>query len=328
MSFSRVVVVCTALYVATLASAQTSSARLLVLLRDASALAIIDPISGKSLGRVPTVKDPHEVTVSDDGKTAFVGSPSEGIAMIDLMALKEVRRISPGPASAPHDVLFAQGKLYFTAQGYKSIGRYDPATNRIEWMLGTGQNGTHMLLLNRKTDMMFMPNTGSSSISFVEGVSAGPPKWQIAPVSVPGRGPEGIDLTPDGRQLWAATREDGRVSVIDVATRKVTQTLDLGMKDANRLKITPDGRRVLILDGGIGHLVVLDAASRTIVKRIVLAPGPTGTGGFMIARDGSRAYLGLRDVDVVAVVDLKTLEVTNRFSMGAKSGPGCIAWAD
>jgi len=105
-----------------LSAAQTPSpARLLVLLRDASALAIVDPVSRKELGRVPTVKDPHEVTVSADGTTAFVASPSEGIAVIDLAAQKELRRVNPGERSAPHDVLFADGKLYFTAEGFKTI---------------------------------------------------------------------------------------------------------------------------------------------------------------------------------------------------------------
>ena len=60
-------------------SAQTpSSPRLLVLLRDASALAIVDPVSRAVLGRVPTVKDPHEVTVSADGRLAFVASSPRG----------------------------------------------------------------------------------------------------------------------------------------------------------------------------------------------------------------------------------------------------------
>jgi len=43
--------------------------------------------------------------------------------------------------------------------------------------------------------------------------------------------------------------------------------------------------------------------------------------------DGSRAYLGLRDDHSVVVINLKTLEIENRFPMGAGSGPGCINWA-
>ena len=308
-------------------AAQTSSsARLLVLLRNASTLAIVDPGSGKVLGRVPTVKDPHEVTT--DGKLAYVCSQIEGMAIIDIAAQKEVRRFNPGSGSASHDVLYANGKVYFTAEGYKAIGRYDPVANTIDWWLGTGQNGTHMLVFSRDMNTLFMPNTGSASVSIVEGIQAGPPKWEVTSVPVPGPGPEGIALSPDGRELWVASRRDGSVSIIDVAGKKVTETLKLGMKDGNRLRITPDGRQVLVLDGGTGTLVVLDAASRKETNRVKLAPGPTGAGGFMISRDGSRAYLGLRDAHLLAVLDMKTLTVTGEFPMGPNSGPGCIAWAE
>src|SRR4029077_21133643 len=102
------------LTVANLAAAQAPSpGRLLVLLRNASALAIVDPASGKVLGRVPVGRDPHEVAVTPDGTTAFVASPGVGISVIDVRAMKELRRIDTGTASAPHDVLYAGGKLYF-----------------------------------------------------------------------------------------------------------------------------------------------------------------------------------------------------------------------
>ena len=313
--------------VANAAAAQTGTgARLLVLLRNASALAIVEPASGKVLGRVPVGRDPHEVAVTPDGLTAFVASPSEGISVIDVKAMKELRRVDTGAFSAPHDVLFAGGKLYFTAEGFKTIGRYDPAANKIEWMLGIGQDGTHLLVLARDQQTMWVPNRGSNSISVIDGVAAGPPKFKTTAIPVPGKTPEGLDLSPDGRELWTATRGDGGVSIIDTASRKVVHSFNLKLTDANRLKFTPDGK-VLILDGGTGTLVVLDAASRKEIKRLKVAPGDTGDGGMFVMPDGSRVYLGLRDDHSVVVVDLKTLEIQNRLAMGPDSGPGCINWA-
>jgi DNA-binding beta-propeller fold protein YncE len=306
------------------AAAQTPSApRLLVLLRNASALAFVDPASGAVLGRVAVVADPHEVAVTPDGRTAFVASPREGISVIDIAAMKELRRVDTGAFSAPHDVLFAGGKLYFTAEGFKTIGRYDPAANKVEWMLGIGQDGTHMMVLARDQQTMWVPNRGSNSVSVIEGVAGGPPKFRTTAIPVPGKTPEGIDLSPDGRELWTATRGDGGVSIVNTATRKVIQSFNLKLTDANRLKFTPDGK-VLILDGGAGTLVVVDAASRKEVKRLKVAPGDSGDGGIFVMPDGSRAYLGLRDDHSVVVIDLKTLEIENRFAMGAGSGPGCI----
>jgi YVTN family beta-propeller protein len=317
-----------AIGIGSVAGAQSLPAgRLLVLLRNASALAIVDAASGNVLGRVPVGRDPHEVTVTPDGTTAFVASPGVGISMIDVRAMKEIRRIDPGTGSAPHDVLYTGGKLYFTAEGYKTIGRYDPTANKVEWMLGIGQDGTHLLVLAKDQQTMWVPNRGSNSISVIDGVTGGPPRFKTMAIPVPGLTPEGLDLSPDGRELWTATRGDGAVSIIDTATRRVTQSFGLRLTDANRLKFTPDGSKVLILDGGTGTLVVLDAKSHKEIKQLKVADRDTGDGGMYVMPDGSRAYLGLRDDHSVVEVNLKTLEVANRFPMGADSGPGCINWA-
>ena len=310
-----------------IASAQAPSPeRLLVLLRDASALAIVDPTNGAILGRVPTGRDPHEVTASPDGRLAFVASPSDGISVIDIEAQREIRRVDPGPGSGPHDVLFADGKVYFTIEGYKSIGRYDPDADQIDWTLGIGQDGTHLLVLDGDGRTMFMPNRGSNSVTVAEGVMDGPDETTLTVIPVPGDLPEGIALSPDGQEVWTATRNDGAVSIINVASKQVVQTLDLGMKDANRLKFTPDGR-VLIIDGEAASLVVLDAASRSVIKRISMSPVDMGDGAILVSRDGSRAYVGLRALGLVAVLDLVTLEVIEEIMMGEGSGPGCMFWA-
>ena len=308
------------------AVAQTSSPELLVLLRAENALGIIDPVAGKVVGRVPKGESPHEVTVSDDGKLAFVsnygrsGNIGRTISVIDVAARKELRRVDIGPLSRPHDVLYAGGKLYFTAEGYKVIGRYDPAEDKIDWLIGTGQNRTHMLVLSKDKNTIFAPNITSNSISIIEGIAAGPPDWNVSVVPV-GKWPEGIDVTPDGKELWVATYGDGAVSIIDIATKKVTQTLNLNTKDANRLKFTPDGRRVLLSDAEGGELIILDAIARKEIKRIPIAPS-----AILITSDGSRAYAALGKDNSVAVVDLRTLEVTSRIPTGMGSNLGCIAF--
>ena len=52
----------------------------------------------------------------------------------------------------------------------------------------------------------------------------------------PGKTPEGLDLSPDGRELWTVTRGDGGVSIIDTVSRKVIQSFSLKLTDANRVK--------------------------------------------------------------------------------------------
>ena len=63
--------------VAGVSAQEMPSPALLVLHKGENDMAIVDPISGKVVGRVPTTgQDPHELAVSDDGKLAFASNYS------------------------------------------------------------------------------------------------------------------------------------------------------------------------------------------------------------------------------------------------------------
>jgi len=300
---------------------------LLVLEKEDKALAIVDPLSLKVLARAPAGNDPHEVVASEDGKSAYISNygafstPLHTLSVVDLTARKALPAFELGALLAPHGMQLAGGKVYFTAEGSKAIGRYDPATQKVDWVLGIGQNRTHMLVVSKDLNQILTSNVNSDTISILSRDKNGDVSgWTETPIAV-GKGPEGFDVSPDGREFWAANSHDGTVSIIDVAAKKVTQTLDLGTKFANRLKFTPDGKLVLISDLGTGNLVVLDAATRREVKRLSLGEG---AGGILITPDGSRAFVAVSHDNYVAVIDLKTLNVLGRLDTG--KGPDGMAW--
>jgi len=313
---------------ATAGRAQVPSSALLVLEKGTRSLAIVDPDRLTIVGRVDAGEDPHEVVASEDGRFAYISNygafstPGQTLTVVDLAAMRTLPALSLGALRAPHGIALAGGQVYFTAEGSKAIARYDPSTRQIDWVLGIGQNRTHMLVVGRDLDRIFTSNVNSDTITILDRAKGGDVSgWTMTHIAV-GKGPEGFDVSPDGKELWAANSHDGTVSVVDVTTRTVVQTLTLNTKFANRLKFTPDGRRVLVSDLGTGDLIVLDAGSRRELKRINLGHGAAG---ILLAADGSRAYVAVSPDDQVAVVDLETLAVTGRLATG--KGPDGIAWA-
>jgi len=307
-------------------SAQGTSGHLVVLNKDDAMLVTVDVATGNVLGRVATGEAPHEVAVSEDGRTAFVANygtgetPGSTLSVIDLAAHSELRRVDLSPLRRPHGIHIAAGKVYFTAEVNRLVGRYDPQADKVDWLLGTGQAGTHMVLVSDDGARMYTANIASNTISIIER-GANPLAWNETVVAV-GRGPEGFDVSPDGRELWAAHSQDGGVSIIDLAAKKVTATLDLHTKRSNRLKFTRDGKLVLISDLDAGQLVVVDVASRKEAKRLALGRMPAG---ILIPPDGTKAYVAVTGDGVVDVIDLKSLEVTGKIPTG--KGPDGMAWA-
>jgi YVTN family beta-propeller protein len=303
----------------------TPSTALLVLNKSANQLAIVDPATKQVIARIDTGEGPHEVAASDDGKLAFVTNygakdPGHSLSVIDLVAQKEIHRVDLGPLGRPHGVLFAGNKLYFTAELNKLIARYDPVTNKVDWLLGIGQNRTHMLIRTKYLHEIFTSNVDSDTVTAIEK-SSDPSGWKEANISV-GKGPEGIDISPDDKEVWAANSDDGTVSAIDVATSKVIHTFNVHAKHSNRLKFTNDGKLALISDPGTNELIIVDVATRKVVKQLNVGRGPGGT---LLAPNGDVAYVALAGDNAVAVIDLHKLEVATRIPTG--EGPDGLAWA-
>src|SRR3982751_2012263 len=127
---------------------------LLVLSKGDLTMSAVDPATLKVLGKVPSGPDPHEIVASSDGRMAYIANYNGGgniLTPVDLVAMKALPPIDLGPLRAPHGLTYAAGKLWFTAEGAKAIGSYDPNSSKIEWILGTGQNRTHMIYIDRKS---------------------------------------------------------------------------------------------------------------------------------------------------------------------------------
>jgi YVTN family beta-propeller protein len=330
----------------------TPEQSLLVLSKHDHTLAIVDPASLKVIASAAVGQDPHEVIASSDGRTAYVSIYGGGayhiLSVVDLIAQKPLPDIDLGALNGPHGLAFVGGKLWFTAEGAKAIGRYDPVSGKIDWIMGTGQNRTHMIYVTADQKQVYTTNISSATVSILEKIalppmgpppgmqgrkpngpppggppSGGPPRtdWNQTVIPV-GRGGEGFDVSPDGHELWTANAQDGTVSVVDIAGKKVVATIGAKVFGANRLKFTRDGKLVLISSLNGADLVVLNAATRTEFKRIKIGHGAAG---ILVQPDGARAFIACTPDDYVAVLDLKTLEVTGHIDAGGE--PDGLAWA-
>jgi DNA-binding beta-propeller fold protein YncE len=316
-----------------------ASGRLLVLSKGDLTLSVVDPATLTIVGKVPSGPDPHEVAASADGRTAYISNYGAGrgglntLTVGDLVDFKPLPPVDLGPIRGPHGMMAAGGKIYFTAEVNKVIGRYDPAAKRVDWVLGTGQDITHMVVISPDLKRLFTVNVQSGTASVIERASgragrfapAADDDWTISSIKVgePADDFEGFDVSPDGRELWTASPR-GRIAIVDTIDKKVIQVLNTpSVSGANRVKFTPDGKLALVSrlrgDAG-GNIVVFDAATRKEVKQINAGGG---VGGILMQPDGARAY-GSSSQGVV-VIDLKTLEVVGRINVGPR--PDGLAWA-
>lgn len=334
---------------------------LLALSKTDHTLAVVDPNTLKVVARIPVGEDPHEVIASADGKTAFVsiygGGTLHELDILDLVTQKPLPALDTRPLFGPHGLVFENGKVWFTAEGSKAVGRYDPAAGRLDWSMGTGQDRTHMLYVTADGRRIYTTNVTSGTVSILidtllqpippAGAAGTPPgaqnpasqspspsaqnpgaqiphtreEWRQTVIPV-GRGSEGFDVSPDGRELWTAAAGDGTLCVIDLQAKQLSAKLDAGVRGANRLKFTPDGSRVFITSLSSGELTIYDAHTRKEIKRLKTGHGAAG---MLMDPERDRAFIANSADNNIAIVDLKTLEITGHLDVGGV--PDGMAWA-
>jgi YVTN family beta-propeller protein len=297
------------------ASAQTY---LLVVNKSESTLALVDPATLTVVAKVATGFTPHEVATADG--FAYVSNygtgpqPGHSLSVIDLRARKGEEIELPGLAR-PHGILAVDGKVFFTAEGSRVVAQFDPKSRRVTWVMGTGQNTTHMVVFSPRLNKLYAANIGSDNISSILLTGA------IKQVNV-GKGAEGMDLSPDGSELWVATRADGNLAIVDSATDAVKQTLTVG-KMPIRVKFTPDGKRVLVSDAQDNELVIYETVTRKELGRLQVPGTPVG---ILMQGDGKRAFVAQTQLNKIVEIDLEKMSVGRSFESGRE--PDGMAWAE
>jgi YVTN family beta-propeller protein len=303
-------------------SCSAAADTLLVVNRQDATLAFVDPTSREVVAKIAVGEEPHEVAVSGDGSIAVVcdyggaSTPGTSLAVVDVLARRELRRFVLPGIFRPHGIQGVGSRFYFTAEGSRAIARYDARADRIDFVSGTGQEITHMLVVSRDERKIFAANISSNSVSVMD-LSKAPRQVGLKQIAA-SRGVEGIDLAPDESVVWVAgvatPKEQARITVIDPVTDAVVRTIPTTMKLPNRVKFSRDGTRVVISDSIMNEVVVFDAATGIATNKVSTAAGPAG---LLFSPDGKWLFVACSDAGKVQVVDTAAWAIVGEIVTGA-----------
>lgn len=306
---------------------------LLALSKTDKKLVVIDYNSLEVIKKIPVRKDPHEIVTSSNGKTAYVSNTGSGkfhsIDIIDLPTLTRSDSIDTSPLMGPHGLAFVENKLWFTTQGTKTIGSYDPDKKKTDQVIRSGQDRTHMLKVSEDANHIFATNVDSGTVSIFDytlhpptitpmgyALSTAKPFWDWSHTVINADpGVEGLDISGDEKELWTASPSTGKIYIIDIDTKKLIQTIDAKIFGANRLKFSNKDEYVLISSLKTGELVIFNPKSRTEIKRLKIG---TGASEILIDKNNSRIFISCTPDNYVAVLDLKTFQIIKKIDIGGR----------
>ena len=230
-------------------------------------LVFLDPRTGALQKRIKDIIDPYQIGFSPNQKW-FVATALRldrvDIYGYDGKDMKLVKRV-PLPALPSHMAFSADSSAVFiTRQGSNQVSAIDLATQTIKWTMTVGKlpagiamtpddkyllvgvmgkdyvevidwraqksvkkikvgEGAHNFLPLGDKQHTFVSSRVSNTISIIDQKTL----ENVGTINLTG-GPDCMELSEDGKTLWATLRWIKKVAVIDVASRKVIKMIPVG----------------------------------------------------------------------------------------------------
>jgi DNA-binding beta-propeller fold protein YncE len=308
------------------ASMSQAGDTLLALDRDGGRLHLIDVDSFELRQTLDVGQAPHEVLAMPGGRAyvALYGDQQNVghmLVEIDIAQGKVARRIDTSPLLRPHGLVRAGDNLYFTAELNRAVGRFNPQSGLVDRVLGIGRDISHMIEIAPDGQQLFTADMLSGSVSRID-FRVQQPTPALTHYSI-GDKPEGLAITPDGRELWVGLNGEGKLKVLDLASGSIVAELAAGSQPA-RVKITPDGKYALCIDPQQSQLLVFDIANRKLAHTHRIAGIPLG---MVPTADSRRVYSTLVEAGALAEIEIETGKVLRRVELGAVSDGMALAAA-
>jgi YVTN family beta-propeller protein len=294
---------------------------LLVANKAEHSVSVINLKEGKVIATIPVGYGPHEVAVSSSGKIAAVANygdhlkVSNSLTIIDIEKKEAVKTIVLTNYERPHGIEFInEQEVIVTSEVKKVLLKVNIIDEVITEVAKTEQGGSHMVAYAAKQQKAYVANVGSGTVSVIDVKN----NLLIKQVTFKA-GIEGLDVSPDGSELWVANRNDSNVTAISTSTYETLALLP-AHQIAFRVKFLPDGKYVIVSNGMSGNASVYNVKEKkhlTDVDFVEVAEGlqPVPVG---IATHANSAYVFVCNSGYaqVAIVDTKTWKVIQRIGTG------------
>ena len=191
---------------------------------------LVSVAAGAVRRAIPTERDgSHMVAVVADGSRLWTGDiGSNTVSELDATTGRHLRSLDVPAEPEAINVLPDGSEVWVGSNATGVVSVVDPRTGSVA-TAAEGLGWPYRILFSPDATRAFLPDLRGETLRFLDRAS----RKELGRLAFAGGGPQGITITPDGRWLLQSLSRQGRIAVIDVATRTVVGHIAAGG--------TPDG---------------------------------------------------------------------------------------
>jgi YVTN family beta-propeller protein len=305
-----------------------TNGKLYIVNKLSSSITVFDLFQGKELTEIPLEIEPHEATtLASQNKVVFTnyGAPNvvgKSISVINTKTNTIEKTIELAESLRPHGIVTFpnSNKVGVVTDIGNELLVVNVETGIVEKKIPTQQIVSHLVVLHPKKPLAFISNINSGSVTVINLETK-----KVIKIIPCGLGTEGIDITPDGKEIWVTNNKENSISVINTSSYKITDTLNTG-KESLRLKFSIDGQNCLVTNSSDGTISVYHRYSKKRIKTIHIpgkkhlvervlyhTPRPVGV---LMHPNGLYAFIANSNANKIHVLDMKTFNIVSNIGTG------------
>lgn len=229
--------------------------QLLVTVNGDDKVLFLDAKTQAPLGSV-AVKKPHTVSITPDGKIAYVTSQEPGnfaLVVLDVAKRAVVRTVPLEKTPRDAEFGFDGKRFYFSEAGVNAIQVLDPANDKIVAEIATGVSPHFVTVFKKSPQLGMITVQGPGEVALFD-----PATNKVLRTVAVGKQPHWLTLSGDGKSIYATNEGSNTLSIIDVATGN-TSTVEVGkqprkvvVQQTAQAAAAPSGEKVKIENFAFG----------------------------------------------------------------------------
>ena len=242
---------------------------------------------------------------------------SNNVTVIDGESFEVVKTIETG--ERPRDMRWNadKTKLLVAASGDDRIEVIDVATLEVAGTIEAGED-PEIFHLDPSGKILVAANEDDNEVT-VTDVETGK---QLRVIEDVGIEPEGVTFRNDGKVVFVTSEVTNTIFIIDPWAGEILDEVLVGNRP-RRGFVTPDDKEYWVTNELGGTVSILDAQTYELLDEIFfekrgMREGDINPVDFAMTKDGSTAYITLGRAKHVAVVDVKSREVTDYILAGER----------
>jgi len=305
-----------------------TSGKLYIVNKLSKSITVFDLFQGNTIKEFMMDIEPHEATTLTNQNKVIVtnyGAPNvvgKSISVINTKTNKIEKTIALEESLRPHGIISfpESNQVGVVTDVGNDLLVVNVEKGIVEKKIPTQQIVSHLLVLHPNKPLAFVTNINSGSVSVIDLEIN-----QVIKIIPCGLGTEGIDITPDGSEIWVTNNKDETISIVNTNSYQITDTLTTG-KESLRLKFSIDGKYCMVPNSSDGTISVYDQHSKKQIKTIKI-PGKTSLleralyhtprpVGILMHPNGLYAFVANSNADRIEVIDMKTFTIVSTIGTG------------